>query len=509
MITFDETRMSYPRISCPRMFVAVVLGATLGCSSLAGDQQLPAGTPSPSDLHTEAGALGMRSAAVTAFQKALLTYLVESGQLTDELSNRGTKVGVLQPGPVTDPLDERILPQSLDLGLGNSGRDSYGALQYARATASQAIVSLATYAPDLSPALRGELYAMDGYTELMLADLFCSGVPLSTLDFNGDYTLHAGSTTQQLYTTALAKFDTALALSDDSVRIKMLATVGKARVLVEMDSLAAAAPLAAMVPTSFTYTLPLQWENGADNVLNGTGTSGSTVSDHEGVNGLPYLSSGDPRSVATTVVDEPVAFFPTKYVEGLTGDALVNVADGVEARLIEAEAAVRAHNSNWLTILNTLRTDGTVASTYTRTCQDGVSSCPAGVVDTTWGAGTGIGLIPASVRADAGPQCTDPGSPCTDTVWYKGLRPLTDPGTDSARVALVIQERAYWLFITGHRQGDLRRLVRNYHWRQDGIYPRGPYFARGTGTYGSDVNAPIPEEENANPLFHGCFDRHA
>jgi len=497
------------------LLLIFALGPMLACRNLTGDQQLPAGIPDPSTLRTQDGALSLRTGALVAFRNALQSYLLDSGLLTDELGNPTSPAAGTHTA-VKDPLDQRVLPNLNSAGVG--GRDgalTYNALQYTRASAGQAIAALAAYAPAVSPALRGELYAIQGYAELLLADLFCSGVPLSTLDFNGDFTLREGSTTQEVYTAALAKFDTAIALSGDSARILAFATVGKARTLVEMDSLGKAAQLASTVPDGFTYTFALGWNTGTATAPANALNDIATVSDHEGINGLPYRSSGDPRSVVvvggTRPLDPTPLFFPTKYGDGLngTGYAPYPVADWVEARLIQAEAAVRAHDSGWLTILNLLRTDGTVVRTYTRTCQDGVSPCPVGVVDTTWGPGTAIGLIPVAVQADIEPQCADVGGPCSDTTWYKGLRPLTDPGTDSARIAVVMRERAYWLFLTGHRQGDLRRLVRNYRWSQAGVYPTGAYLVGSTGFYGREVTAQIPPNEDANPLFHGCFDREA
>jgi hypothetical protein len=90
-----------------------------------------------------------------------------------------------------------------------------------------------------------------------------------------------------------------------------------------------------------------------------------------------------------------------------------------------------------------------------------------------------------------------------------GLAPLPDPGTPDTRVDLVFRERAYWLFLTGHRQGDLRRLVRWYGRDPRTVYPAGSYPG-GNGRYGNDVDAPIPiAEQNYNPLFHGCLRRGA
>ena len=43
-----------------------------------------------------------------------------------------------------------------------------------------------------------------------------------------------------------------------------------------------------------------------------------------------------------------------------------------------------------------------------------------------------------------------------------GLGAMTDPGTDAARVDKHFYERGFWFWGTGHRLGDLRRMVRQY-----------------------------------------------
>jgi hypothetical protein len=110
--------------------------------------------------------------------------------------------------------------------------------------------------------------------------------------------------------------------------------------------------------------------------------------------------------------------------------------------------------------------------------------------------------------------------PCSAPAGTGGVADLpllTDPALEpissgktvfDVRLDLIMRERAYWLFLTGHRQGDLRRLVRNYGLRQENVYPAGAYYG-GFGTYGDDVNLPIPPGERNNPFFHGCLDREA
>ena len=135
----------------------------------------------------------------------------------------------------------------------------------------------------------------------------------------------------------------------------------------------------------------------------------------------------------------------TKY--STTGTSPIVLADGVEARLIGAEAALQAHDTTtWLAILNHLR----------------------------------------------------------ETEITPALPDTTNPGSWDAEVDLMFRERAFWLFLTGHRQGDLRRLIRQYNRLAQQIYPTGVYSAY--ILYGTDVNVPVPvEERENNPLYHGCL----
>jgi hypothetical protein len=57
----------------------------------------------------------------------------------------------------------------------------------------------------------------------------------------------------------------------------------------------------------------------------------------------------------------------------------------------------------------------------------------------------------------------------------------------------------------------MRRLVRaapaGYGRPADSVFPNGAYHKG--GSYGSDVNLPIPIEEENNPNSEGCLDREA
>jgi hypothetical protein len=352
---------------------------------------------------------------------------------------------------------------------------AFGLLQRGRGQSEEALGLLRAYDPD-SSVLIGHLDAVEGYTEVFLADLFCSGIPLSTLDYNGDFTYRPGSTTDQVYTSAVTLFDSALVLAASNDSIANFARVGKGRALLALGNYVAAAQAVAPVPDKFRYALAFSAATASGSntanrnfVFSDFGGQGATspieltLVDSEGGNGLPFLSSGDPRSrwIARGVTSQgqPLSA-PVKY--GLNGDSSIVVASAIEARLIQAEAALAVGDSSWLRILNALRTDGTQTGTQ-------------------WNRGSG---------------------------GVSGLAPLADPGTAVRRVNLLFHERGFWLYLTGQRQGDLRRLIRQYGRDPESVYPVGPYGTQ--GAYGTDVTAPIPTaERTSNPLFTGCFSRGA
>jgi hypothetical protein len=478
-----------------------------------------------------------------------------SGLLTDELES-----GLLGGSPndffrrsrdQTLLVDSRQLQQ--DVGIG--GYQDYQSLRNA---AHLAISTLQAYDAVDSPALRGQLYAIAGYTELFLADLYCSGVPLSTIDFNADFTYRAGSTTDQLYQAAIAQFDTAITLSSDSVQVLNLARVGLGRAYLARGQYDSAAAAVHNVPTDYRDQFSASWyvQGGG----RGAFWSQVSVADRQGGNGLPYRSNSDPRT--TSVSWGKNVFHVPQYATVAYGGASVappgsviapfTVASGIEARLIEAEAAyhgVAAGTGDWLTQLNALRTSGVSTTIPAQTLFDtlGITHCGSSFgtcgngdgTDTTAGKpndypGPGYTLASIAKTPNSGlsAQCSAKSwyVPCYvyDTAvvltytkpasvqWYagiggvNGLAPLTDPGTDSGRVALLFDERAYWLFLTGHRQGDLRRLVRNYHRAQNTVYPSGLYPGFSPfQQFGGVIDFPIPTTEQVNPLFHGCLARGA
>ena len=69
----------------------------------------------------------------------------------------------------------------------------------------------------------------------------------------------------------------------------------------------------------------------------------------------------------------------------------------------------------------------------------------------------------------------------------------------------MFRERAFWLFATGHRMGDMRRLLRQYGRSQNDTYPVGHY--KGPQSYGTDVVFILTLSEQSNPEGFVCMDR--
>ncbi len=451
-----------------RCLCALGVTFSLGCN-LLDNPTIPEGAMSPTTYHSKAGGLGLSTYATILFRDGMIGTILDGGLLTDELNRDNTAEESQGKG-----IDERFLPEvQTALGIGQ-----YATLQKLRGQAMMARAVLARYGEDLSPAIRGRLFAIEGYAVMLLADQYCAGMSLSTLEFEGDYTYKPSLSIAETYEQAAILFDSAIAISSDSIGVITLATVGKARALVGAGRLADAYAVARPVLTSDAYRIRASFITGYnDNEF----VKRASVSDREGWNGLPYRTSRDPRSVSDTATmrvnvgtDPTTRFliFPRKYA---TGDSFsVAVASGIEARLIEAEYQLSKGNvPEWLSLLNTLRTNGTFSR---------IDVLPDATVDTVWNAGTG---------------------------GVDRLAPLNDPGTPEARVSLLFEERAYWLFLTGQRLPDLRRLVRQYARDREQVFPTGTYLS-GMSTYGeyqNSINMPIPWYERRNPLFHGCTNR--
>jgi hypothetical protein len=417
----------------------------------------------PGNLNDANGAAALRVGAIGDFAFAIdgdggatEGQTLVSGLFADEYRNSDT-FGTRQE------VDQRaILPANVTL------TGVFRLIHRARLGAERAANALIATAADPTTDPRiAEMWNLAGFTYVIVGENYCSGVPFPA---EGE-TASPPITTAEIFNQGIVRFDAGLAAAaaldttgPDSasrqpkkdLRQQWLnfGRVGKARALLDLNQPAAAAALLASVPDTFEYLI--EHSDASTREQNGTYEFNAiakrwSMSDLEGGNGLPFLSANDARVPYTSNATDPTldefgfdAVTPLFVLQKYTSRSdPTPLAEGVEARLIEAEAALRAGDfATWLAKLNALRT--TVA----------------------------------------------------------GLSPVADPGATpdtAARTNLMFRERAFWLFATGHRLGDLRRLVRHYGRGAETVFPTGA-FPKG-GAYGTDVNLPVPTDEQNNPSY--------
>jgi len=449
--------------------VGAALALVVSCSSVT-DSLLEVEDPdliNPDDARSSAGALAVANGTlgrlndVTVSQES--TWLF-GGLLADEW---GTSSTFIQ----NDEADWRKV-QTNNGSINTQSRRLYRA----RTAANQAIALLKEFEPTRT-ALRAEMYFARGFAEVQLASDFCNGIPLS--DGAGTEIVYGDPLpVSAVFNVAIASFDSALATATGSdaasVRVQRAARVGKARAQLANNQFAAAAATiggTAGVPNSFSYQTTLSLTT-TDNIIWNQGLSAKRYSVADSLEGnsrnllvknaIPFFSAKDPRLPVTDtkVVGQDGGTFvrTTSLYDRFTA---IDIVNGLDARLIEAEAALRGGNATqWLQMMNDLRT--------------GPTRIPQ------------IGTVVISATA---------------------LPALTDPGTDTARVSLLFREKAFWTFSRGQRLGDLRRLVRQFGRTPETVFPTGPHYK--TSAYGDDVNFPIHTDEQNNPKFTGCLDRKA
>jgi len=343
---------------------------------------------------------------------------------------------------------------------------------------SIAIPAVRAYTPDsLKSDFLGQLYGIRGYSALQIAEDICSGLPLDDVSADNQPIFTGPLSTDSVLVVANAQLDSAVKYAHDTTRFITLARVAKGRALLDQGKYAEAAAVVAPVATSDMYAT-----TGSNNLMGqdmtfrpwNRGGFNYAAGDAEGVNGLPFVSAHDPR--IPTVVGGARATIPSDTLyraSNLTRSAPMVLASGIEARLIEAEAALHAGQGSWLSTLNVLRTDGTFTTAP--------NPNDASLTDTTWNAGTG---------------------------GYAGLAPLADPGTADARVDLLYRERAFWLYSTGHRLGDLRRLVKNYGRNPETVFPTGAFVLGGTYQGATAIPFILASQRQSNPyITTGCTTR--
>jgi hypothetical protein len=354
----------------------------------------------------------------------------------------------------------------------------YSTATQARGFYRDALEALREFLPE-QPAKQAEMYFALGFTEMNMSEVFCNGIPFGET-VNGEVIYTDPISNQEGFALALTHLDSAIAMASGtdtlSVRVRDAAKVAKGRTLVNMGQFAAAVAAVAGVHDTARYLITFSqttqsnaiWTTNVSSpstTRQVVGDSASLVNGLEVVirNALPFGSANDPRVPVTGSfkINTRTGFDgTTPYVGQLiwtARDQPVVVTSGIDARLIEAEARLRAAPPDipgMMTILNGLRTTPRRLGHF---------------------------AVPAMAAM-----------------------PL--PASDTAAVSLFFREKAFWQFARGTRLGDLRRLMRQYGRAEDQVFPEGG-FHKTPFAFGNDVNLPVTDNEKTNPKFTGCTDR--
>ena len=466
-----------PHVSVRRIVSAAVSCAAvlLTACSLSGvlDVPPPIGVSTAADLTNKGGAEQVYNSAKAQFLRTVYGgggTIMLGGMLTDELMH-ADHMGTGGFGGSFVNIDARVTEPAY--GGGESGDGILSALLSSRSTLLIVAERLRQYETSNLKWRAGEAFALAGYAELTMAETYCAGVTLSRALPAGGYEYGMPLSTDSLFGAAAAHFDSALANAYGDSTVLQLAHVGLARARLGRGDFAGAASAAAGVRLDFVYQMisqpaePLAAPLATNFFAFPFGCPWINVADRKGTNGLNFVSARDPRIAfdSTSQTCDGARFhYPLKFG---TPSTVVALATGVEARLIAAEAALHAGQPGaWADTLNALRNNA--ASTYV--------------------------------------QLAGPMAPLTADS--------TSAASDRRRIDVLFRERAFWLYGTGTRLGDLRRLLRlykTYGYTSDTLYPVGPYPPtpnNEVATYGTDVSFTLPTrvggEVVTNPNYRGC-----
>ncbi len=416
------------------------------------------------------GAIGLFHASVGLLQAVTNSRNLEIGLFTDELTLRpyGTSEHNTSVGAFADPRFPTT-HTSGEHSVEGIQYPSYASLQKARINAMQSRYFLKNMHNTSYDALIAGSYAIEGYTILIIAEDLCSGIPLSNVPAEGEVIYSGPVSTQDLFRTAVAKFDSSLQINHDSTKYLTLARIGKGRALMGMGEYGKAAEAVADIqPTEkfeFKYnetvitspvngltTQPYRYWTWTPASPTGSSTTRSTeIINKEGQNGMVWYVDPlniDPRvPVSTELVNEELKFTSIVRQRKYVGATLsFPIAKWAEAKMIEAESYLSDGDARWIEVINEAR---------------------------------------RSV----------------------GLPDTSSPSSIDEKVDLLFRERAYWFYGEGVRLADYRRLVRQYNRSPFSVYPTGGYARLSNRTHYGTAFVYIPHinEYVHNNKFKGCL----
>jgi starch-binding outer membrane protein, SusD/RagB family len=440
-----------------RRTTVLILGLVASCSTAT--EILEVKDPdivNPVDVQSVAGANAVRLGALARLNAATSgdeSLFLLGGLFSDEWINGDSFIA-------RQEIDQRTITRE-NTFLTAANR----VLHRARLSAEQAVELLAEYSPAAPGWQAGEMFFVQAYTINLMAEHYCSGLIFSSV-VDGVEQYGSPLTTTASFEKALALVDQGITkvtgTTTDDTRVRNALRVLRGRILVNLNRQAEAATAVNGVPNTFTYNMLHAATATSNQIWNFNSLSRRySVSVSEGTNGLNFGSANDPRvpvcqggdaacrALGVTLATRDDLLRPIIIASAWPArETPVAITNGIEARLIEAEAQLKAGNASAaLATLNAART--TVA----------------------------------------------------------GLAPLTLAATPAAQLTQLFSERAFWFFGRGYRTGDLRRLIRQYGRSANTVFPTGTWHKG--GNYGVDVNFPVPQAEQNNPNAGGaaCIDR--
>lgn len=439
----------------------VVLGAATACNINKLLNTKDKDTAQPGQINSKDGLPFARAGAVGQFQVAFSGSAAGAGSSTEGHVNMTALLADeyldLETFPTRIAIDDRAITPS-----NGTLRTFYLDLSQARVSTERAAGLYQKFDP--TNVLHAEMLNLAGYSYILFAENYCSGVPFDSVTANGSVVYAQPLTTDSMYHRALADFAAAgtIAAADSvasgggdpkSIEQLNLARVGQARVLLDQGQFANAAAVASMVPAGFVYNIEHSTNTPREN--NGIWYFLSQlafgVANNKDSMGLNFVTAADPRVRSHDTGapgfsgNPPNLIAEDKYTT--PADPVV-LANDIEARLILAEAQLKASDAGWIATLDSLRTHASPAM--------------------------------AVLTADS-----------------------TTLASPSMRVDVLFRERAFWMFLTAHRLSDMRRLVRQYGRTVTSVYATGTTVT--SSQYGTDTVFPVSSDETNNPNFHGCL----
>jgi hypothetical protein len=312
--------------------LALTLAATMACNQLLAVDN-PGRVPEEA-LGDPALMPILEAASLQTFQCGFAAYVATTGMLAGEYLSANSFIDN-HPWEWRGNAEIRANPGSCNVARGTTAMGFYTPLQQARFQLDEAATRVTAFSAAQVPTrtkILTEMLAYAGYAYTLLAEGMC------------DMTVDGGPrmTRAQVLAIAEKRFTDAIAIAGADASLKNMATVGRARVRLDLGNLSGAATDAAAIPTGFvrnaeySETTPTR-----ENRLYNLTVRNDYLSVGEAYRGLTVGTQPDPRVRVTDMKrrgsDNTTPVFQQQKFIG-SGAVPLPIASWNEAQLILAEA---------------------------------------------------------------------------------------------------------------------------------------------------------------------------